>query len=97
MSPENKNALVERSSCYLKIGRNDLALADAEESLKDNKEFTKGLYQKAEALYAMGEFEMALVFYHRGKKIRPDIKEFQMGINKAEEAIDNCVGGLFNR
>jgi len=25
----------------MKIGKNDLALADAEESLKENKEFTK--------------------------------------------------------
>jgi hypothetical protein len=37
---------------------------------------------------------MALVFYHRGKKIRGDVKEFQLGINKAQEAIDNCVGGF---
>ena len=52
---------------------------------------------KAEALYAVGEFEMALVFYHRGKKLRGDVKEFQLGINKAQEAIDNCVGGkIFN-
>lgn len=93
LSPGNKNALVERSACYLKIGKNELALADAEESLKENKEFTKGLYEKAEALYAMGEFELALVFYHRGKKLRGDVKEFQLGINKAQEAIDNCVGG----
>jgi tetratricopeptide (TPR) repeat protein len=77
----------------LKTGRNDLALADAEESLKEDRKFTKGLYQKAEALYAMGEFELALVFYHRGKKLRGDVKEFQLGINKAQEAIDNCVGG----
>jgi len=40
----------------------------------------------------MGEFELALVFYHRGKKLRGDVKEFQLGINKAQEAIDNCVG-----
>lgn len=92
MSPGNTNALVERSACYLKIGRNDLALTDAEESLKEDRKFTKGLYQKAEALYAMGEFELALVFYHRGKKLRADVKEFQLGINKAQEAIDNCVG-----
>lgn len=94
LSPGNTNALVERSGCYLKIGRNDLALADAEESLKEDRKFTKGLYQKAEALYAMGEFELALVFYHRGKKLRSDVKEFQLGINKAQEAIDNCVGGI---
>ena len=53
----------------------------------------QGLYEKAEALYAMGEFELALVFFHRGKKIRSDVREFQLGINKAQEAIDNCVGG----
>lgn len=88
----NKIALVERAACYLKLGKNSLALADAEESLKEDKKFTKGLYEKAEALYAMGEFELALVFYHRGKKLRGDVKEFQLGINKAQEAIDNCVG-----
>jgi hypothetical protein len=99
----------------LKLGKNEAALQDAEESLKQDKEFTKvcflriykrwppgnrnpifkGLYQKAEALYAMSEFELALVFFHRGKKIRPDVREFQLGINKAQEAIDNCVGGRF--
>ena len=41
LSPGNKNALVERAACYLKTGKNDLALADAEESLKENREFTK--------------------------------------------------------
>lgn len=44
----------------------------------------------------MGEFELALVFYHRGKKLRGDVKEFQLGINKAQEAIDNCVGDPHN-
>lgn len=56
--------------------------------------FVQGLYQKAEALYAMGEFELALMFYHRGKKVRSDLREFQLGINKAQEAIDNSVGGI---
>jgi hypothetical protein len=35
------NGLVARSACYLKIGKNNLALQDAEESLKSNKEFTR--------------------------------------------------------
>lgn len=54
--------------------------------------FLKGLYQKAEALYYMGEFEFALVFYHRGQKLRPQIQEFRLGIQKAQEAIENSVG-----
>jgi len=43
----------------------------------------------------MGEFELALMFYHRGKKLRSDLREFQLGINKAQEAIDNSVGGIY--
>ena len=52
----------------------------------------QGLFQKAEALYSMGDFEMALVFYHRGHKLRPELEAFRLGIQKAREAIDNSVG-----
>ena len=54
--------------------------------------FLKGLYQKAEALYTMGDLEFALVFYHRGRKLRPELEEFRLGIQKAQEAIENSVG-----
>ncbi|CAB1337440.1 unnamed protein product [Coregonus sp. 'balchen'] len=74
------------------MGDSDNALRDAEASLKEDKEFFKGLYQKAEALYTMGDFEFALVFYHRGHKLRPELQEFRLGIQKAQEAIDNSVG-----
>jgi hypothetical protein len=50
------------------------------------------MYQKAEALYAKGDFEMALVYYHRGNKLRPELDEFRLGIQKAREAIDNSIG-----
>lgn len=50
------------------------------------------MYLKAEALYYMGEFEFALVFYHRGHKLRPQMQEFRLGIQKAQEAIENSVG-----
>lgn len=35
---------------------------------------------------------MSLVFYHRGHKLRPELQEFRLGIQKAQEAIDNSVG-----
>lgn len=57
-----------------------------------NHAHSQGLYQKAETMYAMGDFEYALVFYHRGDKIRPDIKAFTLGIQKAQEAINNSIG-----
>ncbi|KAI9218556.1 hypothetical protein BC828DRAFT_388262 [Blastocladiella britannica] len=92
MRPTEKNCLVARSKCYLQLGDADMALQDAESALKEDVEFFKGMYQKAEALYAKGDFEMALVFYHRGNKLRPELDEFRLGIQKAREAIDNSIG-----
>nr|CAB3267330.1 tetratricopeptide repeat protein 25 [Phallusia mammillata] len=92
IEPSNVSGLVARSKCHLQIGDAQSALQDAEASLSENKNFHRGLYQKAEALYQMGDFEYALVFYHRGHKLRPELQEFRLGIQKAQEAIDNCVG-----
>ncbi|KAJ7313521.1 hypothetical protein JRQ81_004970 [Phrynocephalus forsythii] len=90
--PGDRNCLVARSKCYLRLGDTENALKDAEASLAADKEFTKGLYQKAEALYTMGDFEFALVYYHRGHKLRPELEKFRLGIQKSREAIENSVG-----
>ncbi|XP_033733348.1 tetratricopeptide repeat protein 25-like [Pecten maximus] len=92
LQPNEKNTLVARSKCHLQLGDTSNALIDAEASLTDDKTFHKGVYQKAQALYYQGDFEMALVFYHRGHKLRPELQEFRLGIQKAQEAIDNSVG-----
>ncbi|XP_067285008.1 outer dynein arm-docking complex subunit 4 [Pseudorasbora parva] len=92
LQPDDKNCLVARSRCFVKLGDAESALQDAQTSLKDDKHYFKGLYQKAEALYTMGDFEFALVYYHRGHKLRPELQEFRLGIQKAQEAIDNSVG-----
>ncbi|NXY60361.1 TTC25 protein, partial [Callaeas wilsoni] len=88
----DKHCLITRSKCFLKLGDTENSLKDAEASLQIDKTFLEGLYQKAETLYTMGDFEFALVFYHRGRRLRPDLHKFQLGINKAEEAIVNCIG-----
>ncbi|KAI5928844.1 outer dynein arm-docking complex subunit 4 isoform X2 [Manis javanica] len=87
----DKNCLVARSKCFLKMGELEKSLKDAEASLQGDPTFCKGILQKAETLYTMGDFEFALVFYHRGYKLRPD-REFRVGIQKAQEAINNSVG-----
>lgn len=92
LEPEDKNCLVARSKCYLKLGDPQKALQDAEAALMEDKEFNRGLYRKAEALYCMGDFEYALMYYHRGHNLRPELDEFRLGIQKAQEAIDNSIG-----
>ncbi|XP_072742141.1 outer dynein arm-docking complex subunit 4 [Ciconia boyciana] len=88
----DKHCLVARSKCYLKLGDTENSLKDAEASLQNDKTFAKGLYQKAETLYTMGDFEFALVFYHRGYRLRPELQKFRLGIEKSQEAIVNCIG-----
>ncbi|XP_074117643.1 outer dynein arm-docking complex subunit 4 isoform X1 [Sminthopsis crassicaudata] len=88
---DDPNCLVARSKCYLKLGDLENSLKDVEKSLQNDQTFCKGILQKAETLYTMGDFEFALVYYHRGYKLRPD-REFKVGIQKAQEAINNSVG-----
>ncbi|XP_074417633.1 outer dynein arm-docking complex subunit 4 [Larus michahellis] len=88
----DKHCLVARSKCFLKLGDTENSLKDAEASLQSDKTFSKGLYQKAETLYTMGDFEFALVFYHRGNRLRPELQKFRLGIEKSQEAIINCIG-----
>ncbi|XP_037544546.1 outer dynein arm-docking complex subunit 4 [Nematolebias whitei] len=90
LSPDEKNCLVSRAKCYMKLGQLGNALKDAETSLKDDETFCEGLYLKAEALFLMGEFEFALVFYSRGFNIRP--RRFRLGLQKSQEAIENSIG-----
>lgn len=52
------------------------------------------MYQKAEALYHLGDFEHSLVFYHRGLHVRPELEQFRLGVQKAREAIENAIGKL---
>lgn len=90
--PIGRNCLCARSGCYLHVGNHEAALADAELALKDDKNFIKGIFAKAEALYFKGDFEFALVYFHRGNKLRGELQEFRLGIQKSQEAIINAVG-----
>jgi tetratricopeptide (TPR) repeat protein len=68
----SKHCFTARSKCYLQLGDHAAALKDAEQSLLNDPVFIKGLYARAEALYFQGDFEFALVYYHRGNKVGDD-------------------------
>jgi tetratricopeptide (TPR) repeat protein len=95
LKPNNKGARVARSQCYLKLGDATAALRDAEASFvadTDSVNIT-GLYQYGEALFNLGQFEQALMAYHRGYLKRKDKEEFRIGVNKAQDAINRAIGG----
>lgn len=96
LSPADKNALIARSKCYLLLGEPQKALEDAEAALQENSKDpsnARAMYYKAEALYHLGDFELSLVYYYRGMRIRSEFDGFRLGVQKAQEAIQNIIGG----
>eukprot|EP00041_Stephanoeca_diplocostata_P011633 m.192760 g.192760 ORF g.192760 m.192760 type:complete len:587 (-) comp18611_c0_seq1:1318-3078(-) len=89
---EGRFCLTNRARCYLALGQHKNAYEDAEKSLEEDPLFIKGMLMKAEALYMKGDFEYALMFFHRGNRLRPEMGEFDRGISKSAEAISNSVG-----
>jgi hypothetical protein len=54
--------------------------------------YVLAIFQKAESLYHLGDFEHSLMYYHRGLRLRPDLEGFRLGVQKAQEAIENIIG-----
>lgn len=92
LNPTDINALVSRSKCYLLLGEASKALQDAETALAEEKNNIRAIYQKAESLYYLGQFEQSLMYFHRGLLARPELSSFRLGVQKTQEAIENTIG-----
>lgn len=93
LQPTHKGALVARSQCHIRLGDANSALKDAETSFGKNESFPKGLYEYAQALYQLGEFEKSLIAFHQGYRLRKDMEGFRIGIQKSQDAIKRAIGG----
>lgn len=94
LNPSDQNALVARSKCYLLLGDPAKGLQDAETALTNDKNNIRAIYQKAEALYFLGQFELSLMYFHRGLRLRPELNSFRLGVQKTQEAIEKTIGGF---
>ena len=84
------------------------ALEDVDPVLNDNAKHPLALHVKADALYHLGNFEHALVFYQRGlrsfifnstsfiflnsRNSTQNPEIFRIGIKRATKAIKNAIG-----
>lgn len=91
MEPSDKQLRLARAQCYIQLGLAERAVLDAEETIRLDKSFWKGVLAKAEALYAGGNFELSLVFFFRGSKMRPEVDDFRLGLQKCRAAILSSV------
>ncbi|KXS17064.1 TPR-like protein [Gonapodya prolifera JEL478] len=90
--PGDRAVLLARSRCLLSLGLAKQALQDADALLALEKENARAILLRAEALFASGNFENALVWFHRGARLKPEIDEFRLGIQKAQESILSGIG-----
>lgn len=89
--------MVARSKCYLLLGDPAKGLQDAETALQADKNNIRAIYQKAEALYFLGQFELSLMYFHRGLRLRPELNSFRLGVQKTQQAIEKTIGGFENQ
>ena len=82
-----------RGRCLMKLRLYEEACDDAEEILTCDERNPEALLIKAEAKYYLGNFENALICYHRGKRAaRKNMKEaFRQGVRRTEEAISEYL------
>ncbi|KAI9101187.1 hypothetical protein DFS34DRAFT_570241, partial [Phlyctochytrium arcticum] len=92
--PMDINALAARSRCRTLLGEHEAARRDAEIALEADPTFAKALTAKADAMYGSGDFEGALMWYHRGAQSRPDVDDFRVGVGRCQEAIMSAVDGI---
>ncbi|KAJ3204455.1 Tetratricopeptide repeat protein 25 [Clydaea vesicula] len=92
------NCLILRSHCRLSSGDAAGGLEDAERALLECSfsqttatNYACALLARAEALYYSGDFEKALLDFHKGERERPEISQFKAGVQKSEEAISQAI------
>ena len=99
LNPDDPSSLIERAACHVGLQQFEEALEDTNKALKMKNYLRrlpcKGLYIKGDALYNLGNFEHALVFYYRALKRSASNNEEEAvrnRINRATKAIDNAIG-----
>ncbi|KAJ3279471.1 Tetratricopeptide repeat protein 25, partial [Borealophlyctis nickersoniae] len=90
--PSDAHCLSCRARCLTLTGDHVSAIRDADAALAIDPDSVAASIAKADALYASGEFENALVVYHRGAARRSDVDEFTAGVGRCRDAIMKAVG-----
>jgi len=86
MNNYDESALVIRSKCYFILGRNDEAVKDALDAVTINPHNAAAKEALAVALYANGQFEKALVYFHRLYRKR-STAYYSAWVKRCEETI----------
>ena len=83
--------MLSAAKCHTLQGNWEAALKAAEFVLDKEPKNCKAILVKAEGLFNLCQFELALVFFHRGQALSPDLESFRLGIQKCRRTIQETV------
>ena len=78
---------------FTRLERPQEAMADANKALEYNNYNTKAIVAKGEALYKMGQFENALLQFHRGWRFRED-PAIKIWMTRCRDEIRDTLGQI---
>ncbi|CAF2742055.1 unnamed protein product [Rotaria sp. Silwood2] len=98
-NPDDTATYIDRSRVFLKMGSINKAQEDTDLALNligDTQKTPTLLFhyvclQKAEVLYADGEFELALMYFHRANKVKPAQQTCIEGVRKTTEILECTI------
>ncbi|KAK2959351.1 putative tetratricopeptide repeat protein 25 [Blattamonas nauphoetae] len=88
LKKDDEDILLLRARASERLDNHKAALADTDAIIAVNPKNYRALLEKADILFAAGDFEYALVQYHRGMILRPDQNAFRLGVQKSRAAIE---------
>lgn len=80
-----------RSAAYLKAGKLDLSLQDAEKTIELNSSWPKGYSRKGAVLFAMQKYDEAFTAYNKGLEHEPTNQALLQGQQQVKEALINLL------
>eukprot|EP00239_Pterosperma_sp_CCMP1384_P000670 CAMPEP_0197845634 /NCGR_PEP_ID=MMETSP1438-20131217/2541_1 /TAXON_ID=1461541 /ORGANISM="Pterosperma sp., Strain CCMP1384" /LENGTH=507 /DNA_ID=CAMNT_0043457007 /DNA_START=214 /DNA_END=1737 /DNA_ORIENTATION=+ len=76
-----------RSASYLKLGKAEAALADADKCIELRPDWEKGYFRRGQALEGIEDYEKALSAYQEASGINPTNKEVQQKIRGLQKTV----------
>ena len=89
--PESPLVLMAAARCHTMVGHWEGSLQACEAILQVEPKNTKAVLFKAEALFNLCQFEAALMYFHRGQVLNPDLDDFRFGIQKSRKTITDAM------
>jgi len=84
-TPKNERLLSNRSACYIRIQKYQMALEDANKAEAIEPSWPKVYFRKGQALRGLRQFQEAIAAFEKGKEVDPENPEWDREVQRTTE------------